>query len=231
MRAALACLFLAAAPSAHAQVELNGPTGPMSIRVVSYRDIPFRTVVRQQYDFSCGSAALATLLRYHYGRDVDERAVFEAMFAAGDQEQIRRVGFSLLDMKRYLEGHGYLADGFRLTLDDLEKGRAPAIIMVDTGGYRHFVVLKGMDADRVLIGDPAVGLKVYSREEFAALWNGVAFMLRSPGDHFNETGDWTKFATLRPDTAMPANSLASFTQQLPPIYQISTTFPLDGYLR
>ncbi|RYF14189.1 MAG: peptidase C39, partial [Oxalobacteraceae bacterium] len=26
----------------------------------------FETVVRQQYDFSCGSAALATLLRYHY---------------------------------------------------------------------------------------------------------------------------------------------------------------------
>lgn len=231
MRAALASLFLAIAPMAHAQVELNGPTGPVSMRVVSYRDIPFRTVVRQQYDFSCGSAALATLLRHHYGRDVDERMVFEAMFAAGDQDRIRRVGFSLLDMKRYLESHGYQADGFRLTLDDLAQSGAPAIIMIDTAGYRHFVVLKGVDAERVLIGDPALGLKVYTRAEFAGLWNGIAFMLRDPGDRFNAAEDWTEFAPLRPETAMPVGSLASFTQQLPPLYQITTTFSLDGYLR
>ena len=29
-------------------------------RVTTLRDMPFRTVVRQQYDYSCGSAALAT---------------------------------------------------------------------------------------------------------------------------------------------------------------------------
>lgn len=231
MRVALASLLLAIAPAAHAQVDLSGPTGAVSVRVVSYRDIPFRTVVRQQYDFSCGSAALATLLRHHYGLDVDERAVFEAMFATGDQERIRRVGFSLLDMKRYLASNGYQADGFRLTLDDLAKSGSPAIIMVDNAGYRHFAVLKGVDQSRVLVGDPAIGLKTYSREEFADIWNGVAFMLSDPGDRFNDAEDWTKFAPLRPETAMPVDSLASFTQQLPPLYQISTTFSLDGYLR
>ena len=59
--AALAALGLAclAAP-AHAQVRTHGEFGgSYTIGVTSWRDIPFRTVVRQQYDYSCGSAAVA----------------------------------------------------------------------------------------------------------------------------------------------------------------------------
>src|SRR5208283_4171640 len=62
----------------------------------------FRTTWHQQYDFSCGSAAVATLLSFHYGRPTNETTVFKAMFAAGDQARIQVQGFSLLDMKRYL---------------------------------------------------------------------------------------------------------------------------------
>ena len=91
------CAGLRAPP---AGAEVSPSTGPARARlnVVSYRDIPFRTVVRQRYDFSCGSAALATLLRYHYNRDVGEEQVFRAMYAAGDPCVIQPVGFSLLDM-------------------------------------------------------------------------------------------------------------------------------------
>jgi hypothetical protein len=227
---AAATLAALATPSI-AQVELGGPVGAASVQVVSYRDLPFRSVVRQQYDFSCGSAALATLLRHHYGRDVDERVVFEAMYAIGDQEQIRKVGFSLLDMKRYLEGHGYESDGFRLTLDELAESGSPAIVMVDNAGYRHFAVLKGVDAARVLVGDPALGLKVYTREEFTRIWNGVVFMIRDPAEQLNKASDWVPWARVSLDQAPETGSLASLTQQLPPLYQITASFSLDPYLR
>src|ERR1700722_15703277 len=61
-----------------------------SAPVISYRDFPFRTVVRQQYDFSCGSAAVATLLRYSYGRDVDESSIFRAMYVIGNKGAIQK---------------------------------------------------------------------------------------------------------------------------------------------
>ena len=111
------------APAA-AQVSFSQGGGTYSLQVVSYRDIPFRTVVRQEYDYSCGSAALATLLRYHYGRDVAEHEVFLSMYENGDRQAIERVGFSLLDMKRYLDSHGFQADGFRMTLAALEEAHA-----------------------------------------------------------------------------------------------------------
>lgn len=80
------------APAA-TQVRTHGEAGgSYTISVVSWRDIPFRTVVRQRYDYSCGSAAIATLLRHHYGLDAREAQVFQSMYARGDQERIQRVG-------------------------------------------------------------------------------------------------------------------------------------------
>lgn len=224
-------LALLASGGAHAQVQLGGAPGPFRVDVVSYRDLPFRTVVRQHYDFSCGSAALATLLRHHYGRDVDEEAVFRAMYVAGDQAAIQRVGFSLLDMKSYLEQRGYRADGFRVSLDALARRKTPAIVMIDTAGYRHFVVLKAVEGDRVLIGDPALGLKVYDRETFSRLWNGVAFIIHQQAQSGALDTDWVDWAEPRPAEAMSRASLAELTRELPPIYQVTPIFHLDQVLR
>ena len=80
---------------------MGGPI-EFELPVTSMLGRRFETVVRQQFDFSCGSAALATLLRYHYEDPQNEQTVFLGMFQDGDQAQIRKLGFSLLDMNRYL---------------------------------------------------------------------------------------------------------------------------------
>lgn len=228
---AAAAVIFASGASAAADVTINQGSAAYSVQVVSYRDIPFRTVVRQEYDYSCGSAALATLLRYHYGRDVKEHDVFVYMYEHGNREAIERVGFSLLDMKRYLETHGFQADGFRMSLDALEAAQAPAIVVVNQQGYRHFVVLKGVAGGRVLVGDPALGLKTYSQAEFAAMWNGIAFLIHNSADSFNVAEEWRPFARAPMDRVLPTDSLAALTRELPPLYQITTTFSLDPYLR
>ena len=56
----LAALAIFAGGPAAAQVAIVEGGANYSLNVISMRDIPFRTVVRQQYDYSCGSAALAT---------------------------------------------------------------------------------------------------------------------------------------------------------------------------
>jgi uncharacterized protein len=196
------CLAAWAALSAPspAQVRTHGEGGGhFSLNVMSWRDIPFRTVVRQQYDYSCGSAAVATLLRYHYGLSVGEAEVFQSMFARGDQERIRQVGFSMLDMRSYLEGRGYGADGLRLSLDRLASLNTPAIALITHNNYRHFVVVKGVSADRVLVGDPTFGLQTYTREEFEAVWNGVVLAIRRPPEgaaapSYNSPEEWRPWA-------------------------------------
>jgi predicted double-glycine peptidase len=205
--------------------------------VMSWRDIPFRTVVRQQYDYSCGSAALATLLRYHYGRPVGEADVFKAMYAEGDQAKIRKVGFSLLDMKRYLEARGLHADGYRLDMAQLLHADRPAIAVMRIGPYRHFVVIKGISPGQILVGDPALGLKTYPLDAFKAQWDGIVFAIRDDGPvkgAFNQQAEWRPWSKAPLGLAMSDQSLADMTWRLPPVYQVAPTLdsvalvPLPG---
>ena len=168
--------------------------GAFSVPAISIKEARFSAMVRQQYDFSCGSAALSTLLTYHYRFPVNEQTVFEEMFAQGDQEKIKKEGFSLLDMKRYLEAHGYEADGFEAPLDKLASARIPAIVLINENGYNHFVVVKGIRDQRVLIGDPSGGTRALTRSAFEALWaNQILFVISNRQDvaGFNQASDWS----------------------------------------
>jgi predicted double-glycine peptidase len=153
----------------------------------------FDTVIRQRFDFSCGSAALATLLRYHYEDPQDEQSVFVGMFRDGDRAQIQRVGFSLLDMKRYLAARGVRSDGYRVTLPQIAAARVPGIALIDFNGYKHFVVIKGVERGALILGDPSLGLRREAVATFLKQWNGVFFVLvdpvgRSEG-RFNQASD------------------------------------------
>ena len=169
------------------------PGGAYTLRVTSLKEARFKTTVRQQYDFSCGSAATATLLTYQYGHPVSEQQVFVQMYDNGDQAKIRKEGFSLLDMRRYLQSRGFEADGFELPLEKLEEEGVPAIVLLNDRGYRHFVVVKGLRNGRVLLGDPARGTRAMPRSRFEALWdNRVLFVVHNRREQarFNNSADW-----------------------------------------
>ncbi|MGH8085601.1 MAG: C39 family peptidase [Lysobacter sp.] len=188
--AMMAAPMLVAASS----VELRTPHGgSYTLKVTSLKEARFKTTVPQQYDFSCGSAATATLLTFQYGHPVSESDVFLQMYRNGDQGKIRREGFSLLDMQRYLGSLGFTADGFELPLDKLLEEGLPAIVLLNDRGYRHFVVVKGMRDGRILLGDPARGTRAMSRGRFEALWdNQVLFVVHNRRElaRFNQPRDW-----------------------------------------
>lgn len=168
--------------------------GDIFMPVRSVEALKFSEIVRQRFDFSCGSAALATLLRFHYGRPLGEQEAFLGMWRDGDRAAIRRVGFSLLDMKRYLASLDLKADGFKVSLDQIQETGIPGIALITVRNYRHFVVVKGVSDKEVLLGDPSVGMRVMSRDDFEAAWNGVYFVLNSEQDRgrraFNTGLQW-----------------------------------------
>lgn len=204
-------LSLAASAAQSASLDVRVPnSGGYSVRVTSLKEARFKTTVPQKFDFSCGSAATATLLTFQYGHPVSEAEVFKQMFAQGDQKLIRKEGFSLLDMQRYLASLGYQADGFELPLDKLHEQGLPAIVLLNDRGYRHFVVVKGMKAGRVLIGDPARGTRTMSREQFDRLWdNRVLFVVHNRRDiaQFNQPRDWRTAPPAPMDSGIPRQGL------------------------
>lgn len=186
----------------------------LNVPVESYKERPFRTTIRQQHDYSCGSAALATLLTYHYDRKVSEREVFDAMYALGDQQKIQREGFSLLDIKRYLEAKGYRANGYKAPLTQLLKVGVPAIVLIQENGYNHFVVVKGVTDSAVLVGDPSLGSRIIPRKRFAQLWtNGILFVIDDAKEEavFNRSAEWRVREMAPLSAAISRDGLANIT--------------------
>ena len=195
----LATAGCAASPAGPSRfVVTTGAVGDYRVPVGSMIERRYAGVVRQKYDFSCGSAALATLLRHHYDFDVAETTAFRGMWARGDQAQIRRLGFSLLDMKRWLASRGLAADGYKVPLDRVAQTGVPGIALIAVKNYRHFVVVKGVSAREVLVGDPSTGLKAMPRAQFEAAWNGIYFVLSEDQalakSRFNRERQWAAFA-------------------------------------
>lgn len=222
----IACLMAGIITSSAAQAGnalLQAGGGAFSIPVKSRKEMRWATVVRQQYDFSCGSGAVATLLTFHYDMPVREDEVFQAMFSVGDQRQIRAAGFSMLDMKRFLDTQGLRADGFRMTLDKFAEIGVPGITLIDTNGYRHFVVVKGIEGDRVLIGDPALGTRILARKDFEGLWSGAVLAARESVQiaraHFNERRDWRVRPKAPVGQGIDRKGLGMFTLTLPGRHQ------------
>jgi predicted double-glycine peptidase len=201
LRSLLPALIILATGSAGAgTLYLPAIGGGYALPVTSLKEIRFKSTLRQQYDFSCGSAAIATLLTHQYGYPISEQAVFQEMYARGDQKKIQREGFSLLDMKRYLEAQGFAADGFAQPLEKLASAQLPAIVLINDKGYHHFVVVKGMRDGRVLLGDPATGTRAISRKHFESIWvNQLLFVIHNRQDQarFNSQADWDAAPRIR----------------------------------
>ena len=104
------------------------------------------------------------------------------MLEGGDQEKIKREGFSLLDMKRFAESRGYETKGFGITDEVLDRLTIPTVTLMNTRGYSHFVVLKGARDDKVFLADPALGNRVMSRGEFVDEWSGVVLFVAAERD-------------------------------------------------
>src|SRR5262245_8213021 len=80
-------------------------------------DIPLRSfkalrdshVVRQAYDYSCGAAALATLLTYGIEDTVTEQEILQFVLTSLAQDQqapLKKQGLSLLDLQRVVQARG-----------------------------------------------------------------------------------------------------------------------------
>jgi predicted double-glycine peptidase len=208
--AAMLVLLCSNAPA----LELALDGARLRVPATSLKEIRFRSTLRQQYDFSCGSAALATLLTHHYGQSVTEAQVFEAMYLRGDQKKIRREGFSMLDMQRFLAARGLRADGFQLPLQKLVDASLPAIVLVADKGYHHFVVVKGVAGGRVLLGDPSNGARALTRQAFEAIWvSKLLFVIHGapakPG--FNALADWRAAPAAPLAAAVGRDTLATLT--------------------
>ncbi|WP_445406696.1 putative pilus system C39 family peptidase FilB [Acinetobacter seifertii] len=142
----------------------------------------FRGIVRQAYDYSCGSAALTTLLNGYVGTSLTEQQTMSGLLQYGEYQRIiERRSFSLLDMKRFVTAIGLDSGGYRGEFSDLVKLGQPAIVPISYAGFKHFVVYKAYKDGRVYVADPALGNISFDENRFKQIWdNNTLFVISVP---------------------------------------------------
>lgn len=141
----------------------------------------FRGIVHQAYDYSCGSAALTTLLNGYTNLNatLTEQQVMDGLMKFGETDKIvERRSFSLLDMKRFVSAIGFESGGYRGEFSDLVKQGQPAIVPISYAGFKHFVVFKAYKNGRVYVADPALGNISFDEVRFKEIWeNNTLFLI------------------------------------------------------
>lgn len=173
------CARLPEPPASSLASELNA-SRPMK----TWKAAREHHVVMQQYDYSCGAASMATLLRYYFQDDVTEKAVLQDIIAQltdSEFEERKRKGLSLLDLKNYAERRGYQAAGVELRVSALPQLTGPILVYLETGGYKHFAILRGIREDRILLADPWRGNVRMPVARFTDEWPGIALVLGKEG--------------------------------------------------
>jgi uncharacterized protein len=151
----------------------------------SMKDLRDRNLIKQRFDYSCGAAALATLLRYGLGDNVTEQNVLVQLFGllSDEERQVTvRQGFSLLHLQRVAQARGFQAEGFRLDPQSLSRLSGPVIVFIQPRGYKHFAVLRGIKDDRVYLADPSLGNVRMPMYQFLESWRdqsgtGIIFVV------------------------------------------------------
>lgn len=175
------------------QVVVNAGAVRMQFPVTSLRAQRDAGVVKQRYDYSCGSASLATLLTYGLNDPVDEDAILRALLGSLSPDELadlQRKGLSLFDLQQLAQKRGHKAQGFRLHGSQLARLSHPVIVFIKPRGYEHFAVYKGMRGDRVYLADPSLGNVRMPLYRFLDMWA-------------DESGRGVIFAVERTDSVWP----------------------------
>lgn len=155
----LCCLNLLSAHAAY----LATPSAHGEVAAQSWKELRDAHVVKQDQDFSCGAASLATLLNEYYGLSLSEEQILKDM-----NKPDMMANFE--DMARVVAGYGFKSGGVALSYEQLAKLTVPVVVYLQHRGLDHFSVLRGISATQVQLADPSWGNRIYSKAQFLAMW-------------------------------------------------------------
>lgn len=142
-----------------------------------------RNVVMQQRDYSCGAAALATLIRYYWGYDATEGMILGAVEATLSplELQDREVnGLTMEDLRGVANTLGFQSSAGTLEYQQLKAGKGPVVLVVKFGNTDHYVVFRGAIAGVVFLADPIRGNVRISEQDFKRTWRHNAMLVVAP---------------------------------------------------
>ncbi|HHF7345549.1 TPA: peptidase domain-containing ABC transporter [Legionella feeleii] len=128
-------------------------------------------IILQSEMSECGHACIAMIANF-WGHHLD-------LYTLRKISRPSNRGINLLQIKDLLENLGFLIRGLKVSLEELNKVKTPAILHWD---MNHFVVLKKIGKRSITIHDPALGIRQCSIEEVSNSFTGIALEIAKAND-------------------------------------------------
>lgn len=128
-------------------------------------------IILQSEMSECGHACVAMIANF-WGHRLD-------LYTLRKINRPSNRGVDLLQIKDLLENLGFMIRGLKVSLEELNKVKTPAILHWD---MNHFVVLKKVKKKSITIHDPALGIRQCSIEEVSNSFTGIALEIEKAHD-------------------------------------------------
>ena len=163
--------------------------------VCDWRELKRQNIVMQKQDYSCGAAALATVVRYYWEDEVGEeyflRLILMTLTPAELQERVKN-GLTMTDLRLAAVKGGYQSTIGKLTFEKLTESKVPLVVGITFRGFDHFVVFRGWDGYYVYLADPIRGNVRLPAWEFVEQWQkNAVLVVAKPGADVRETSPLT----------------------------------------
>jgi predicted double-glycine peptidase len=186
LAAALLAVAMLACSAGHAQdypeyrSPVRDPDRIFRHHVWSWKELHEKNIVMQKRDFSCGAAALATVLQHYWGDPVTESRIleqFDDIFTPAEVQERIKNGLTITDLRRAAVKLGYQSSIGTLRYEQLQESKVPLVVGITVGEFKHFVVYRGTDGYYVYLADPARGNIRVPASDFVKQWQKNAVLV------------------------------------------------------
>src|SRR3990167_7531539 len=148
--------------------------------ILQFKSAAKLPLILQDEVAECGHAGVAMVSNF-FGHDLD-------LHALRKMNKPSQQGVSLLTLKNLFENLGFTTRALSVPLVEIKYIQTPAILHWD---MNHFVVLKQVKRNSIIIHDPAIGIRHCSIEEVSKLFTGIVLEVKK-SDNFKTIKDRSK---------------------------------------
>jgi predicted double-glycine peptidase len=179
---------LAACATAHGQftsAPIRDSKKIFTKETISWQDLRESYVVMQQREYSCGAAAVSTIIQYYWDDPVTEYAILRHIVNKLSTEELKdrmKNGLSMTDLRKGATELGYPSVIGTRTFDELYEVKVPLVVRLQKEKFKHFVVFRGIAGKHVYLADSIRGNITYTIPRFLEEWTDGAVLVVSKKD-------------------------------------------------
>ncbi len=141
------------------------------VGVLSFNQSPKLPIILQDERAECGHACVAMISNF-WGHHLD---LYSLRHIRGTSSR----GVTLLDINQLFEQLGFSTRPLQVPIEGVSLIKCPAILHWN---MNHFVVLKKVKKNHVVIHDPALGVRRYTLKEFSQSFTGIVLEVEKSSD-------------------------------------------------